>query len=92
MLFGENMVSVPPYCGVPSLSHQFPAEPAEVVVGLADDIVAWIVVEVVVLAIVGAVVDVVAGIDIEVEVEHEAKIIDITMRQVKAIQVIPLFI
>ena len=86
-------VIVPPYCGWPRLSHQFP--PAEVVV---DFVKVGAVLAVEIGGEVGlvAVVVVVAGaveVDVDVvDVLQDAKISDITKRQVSAIQIIPLFI
>jgi len=79
-------VIVPPYWGVPSLSHQFPAV-LTVVMGLVDDIVVWLIVEVVVLIVLVEALKVVVGIVIDVEFVHDTKIIDITTRQVSIIQI-----
>jgi hypothetical protein len=85
-------VIVPPYCGVPSLSHQFPVVLTVVVVGLVEDIVAWLIVEVVVLVVLVEILGVVDVVDVEVELVHDTKIIDITMRQVSSNSNVLLFI
>jgi len=81
------MVSVPPYCGTPSLSHQCP--------------VLAVVVAVVVVtgAVVVVFVVVVVAIEVEVAVEvvvvvlaQDARASDVTMRQVSSIQIDPFFI
>jgi hypothetical protein len=91
LLFIRITIS-PPYCGLPSLSHQFPAD--GVVVGFTVDKV----VEVVLAAVaVTEVVNVVfwdllvTEVD-DVEVVQEAKINDVMMREVSTIQIVPLFI
>jgi hypothetical protein len=80
-------VIVPPYCGVPRVSHQFP---------VAAVVVAVVVVGTVVLAVVVVVVLVVVvcvGVEVDVVVLlHDAKTSDATTRQVSSIQVIPFFI
>jgi hypothetical protein len=86
--------SVPPYWGVPALSHQFPvlevvAVTAAVVdvVLMAVDVVEMTVVVVVVVVVKGCVV-----VDVVVVDElQEAKITDATMRKLANIQIIPLF-
>jgi hypothetical protein len=90
-------VIVPPYCGVPRLSHQFPVTAvvvAVVVVGVVVLVVVVVVVLVVVLVVVVVVVLVVdVGIEVDVVVLlHEAKTIDVTTRKVSNPQIIPLFI
>jgi hypothetical protein len=83
--------SVPPYCGLPSLSHQLPVVPvAEVVVAFVVvvvevvDTVATVVVWVVVLEAVVVVV--------VVDVPQDAKTIDATMSRVMTSQKVPFFI
>ena len=83
------MTIVPPYCGVPSLSHQFPVEGLVVVVLVVADVVVVVVVFVVVVVLVLVVVDVDV---IVVVLVQDAKTIDITIRHVSAIQIAPLFI
>ena len=81
----------PPYCGLPSLSHQLEVTAVEVVVaaGLVVDVVtrAVVVFEVVVTAGVDNVVVVVVDV-----VVHDARIRDVTIKHVSAIQANPLFI
>jgi hypothetical protein len=86
---------VPPYFGVPRLSHQFPVE---VVVATAEVVVAPVIVDVVAGAVVVLVVDVVFIVAVDVAFEvvavaepQDANTIDITTRLVSNIQVIPLF-
>jgi hypothetical protein len=86
-------VIIPPYCGLPRLSHQLPV-PA-VVVGFVEvgavlavvtgGEVVFVVVVVVVMGAVAVEVDV-------VDVLQDARTSEITMRQVSAIQINPLFI
>jgi len=83
-------VIVPPYCGVPRLSHQFPVT-AVVVAVVVVGVVVLVVVVVVVVLVVVVVVDV--GVEVDVVVLlHDAKTSDVTMRQVSNPQIIPLFI
>jgi hypothetical protein len=82
---------VPPYCGLPRLSHQFPAAAVDgvetLVVDVLEDTVAEAVCEVIcVVAVLFVVVWLV------VEVLHDASSIDATRRQVSAIQMTPFFI
>jgi hypothetical protein len=80
----------PPYCGLPSESHQFPAVAALVVAGgLVVDVVTGTVVDAVVFTAV-VVVDDEAGV--VVDVVQDANTRDVTIKQVSAIQIIPLFI
>ena len=78
----------PPYCGVPSLSHQFPVVTVVAVVVLVVVIV--LVVVVVVLVVLDIVVD--AVVDVVVFVAQDAKTRDVTRKQVSAIQMAPPFI
>jgi len=84
------MINSPPYCGFPSLSHQLPFVLAVVVVDL--EVCIAVVVAIGIDAVVTAVVDVVVLVAIVVDVVQDAKTSDVTMRQVNAIQVVPIFI
>ena len=87
-------VRVPPYWGVPALSHQFPVpEVVDVTAAVVDvvltavDVVEMTAVVVVVVVVKGCVV-----VDVVVVDElQEAKITDATMRKLANIQIIPLF-
>ena len=84
---------MPPYCGVPRLSHQWPAVVVVAeTVGAVDVLVEVTVVDsVVVIGI--EVVDVICWVVVVVVDElQDAKMSEVTMRQVSAIQIIPLFI
>jgi hypothetical protein len=84
-------VIVPPYCGVPRVSHQFPVAAVVVAVVVVGVVIWVVVVVVVVLVVVVVVVDV--GVEVDVVVLlHDAKTIDVTMRQVSNPQIIPFFI
>jgi len=84
------MVIVPPYCGVPSESHQFPV--AEVVVAVVvGAVVIWVVVFVVVAVILVVVVVCVVVVD-DVFVVQDASTIAITNKKLKPNQIIFLFI
>ena len=92
------MVSVPPYCGVPRLSHQFPVEVAvtavvTAVVDVVDVVVCRLVVVVVVVVAAGVVevVEVVEVVVVDFE-EQDANTSDVTIRQVSTIQITPFFI
>jgi hypothetical protein len=86
---------VPPYWGVPRLSHQFPVE---VVVAVTVEVVGAI--DVGIIAVVAVVVEVVvvAKVLVTIEVlvvfdeEQDAKTREVTMSQVSAIKIIPFFI
>ena len=87
---------MPPYCGVPRLSHQFPVEVVEaVVVTVALDVVeVEAIVEVLVVVITEFVV-VVVGIVVElvvVDEEQDANTIDVAKAKLSATQIIPFFI
>ena len=89
------IVSVPPYFGVPRLSHQFPVE---VVVAVTVEVVDAVEVGIIaVVAVVGEVVAV-AKVLVTIEVlvvldeEQDAKTSEARMRQVSAIEIIPFFI
>jgi hypothetical protein len=83
----SRSVIVPPYCGVPWESHQFPV--ALVVVAV---VVVAVVAVVVVFVFVVVLVVVVVVVDDVVFVVQDAKIMAVTIRQESTIQVIPLFI
>jgi hypothetical protein len=82
---------MPPYCGVPRLSHQFPVVTVVVVLVVETGVVVVVVVVVfVVVVVLPGEVDIdVVGVVVSLQ---DAKTIDITMRQVSAIQIVPLFI
>jgi hypothetical protein len=82
---------VPPYWGFPSLSHQFPLDVTDVVVGFVVAAVVDVVlgnVEVTAVVLVTVWLVVVA----DVGVEQDAKSIDANRRQVDTIQIFFLFI
>ena len=86
----RRRVSVPPYCGVPSLSHQLPVALAVAVVV----VVLGMVMGVDVAFEVGW--DVVDAVDVEivvvVDLAQDAETSDATMRHVRIIQIVPFFI
>jgi hypothetical protein len=85
------MVIVPPYWGLPSLSHQFPVtEVVDVVVG--TDVEVTFVVGAGTDEEMGKGVDVEVDVGIEVDVLQDAKTSDVTMRQIITTQIAPLFI
>jgi hypothetical protein len=90
MFVGENRINVPPYVGVPSLSHQFPVTVVVVEVEVGGAVVVVVVVVFVVVVVV--VVDVGVDVVVVVVLLQDAKTIDATMRQVSAIQIAPFFI
>lgn len=85
---------VPPYCGVPRLSHQFPVEVVVAAVVTGADVV--VDVEAVVAVVTGTdvvvVVSEVVDVDVVLDLAQDAKINDVTMRQVSTIQKTPFFI
>jgi len=87
-----EVTNVPPYIGVPRLSHQFPVLVtvvviAAVVVAVVDVAVSvFVVVDVVVVDVVVKV-----GVDVVVDVAQDAKTRDVTMIQVSSTQITPLF-
>ena len=84
-------VICPPYCGVPSLFHQFPV--AAVVVGVVVTVGEVLVVVVVLVAVVVVLVVVVSVVeDVVGDLAQDAKTRDVTNRKVNAIQITPLFI
>jgi hypothetical protein len=88
MFEGIRYVIVPPYCGVPRLSHQFPVEVVDAVVVTGADVVVEVGAVVAVVTGIDAVVEVgvVAGTDVVLDLAQDAKINDVTMRQVSTIQ------
>jgi hypothetical protein len=76
---------VPPYCGVPRLSHQFPA--AAVVVGVVVVTGAVVVVGAVVLVVVVVLVVLVVVVVDAVDVEQDASNIAATRRKLKLNQI-----
>jgi hypothetical protein len=87
------MVSVPPYSGTPSLSHQLPV--AAVVVVVVTWVVGVVVVTVcvtVVVVLVVCVVCVVCVVDVDVDLEQEASTNDVTRTQLSTIQKTRFFI
>jgi hypothetical protein len=85
MLVLENRVNVPPYVGLPSLSHHFPvADPVVEVVEVLGAVVFEVgtLEVVVVLPVPGTVVVVVEVVDVDVE-PQEDNTKDITSRQLK---------
>jgi hypothetical protein len=87
-------VIVPPYCGVPRLSHQFPVEVVvAAVVTTADEVVdVGAVVELVVVTTADVVVVVVLVVLVVLAEPQDASTIDATMRKLSAIQIILFFI
>ena len=83
-------VIVPPYWGIPSLSHQFPAA-AEVDVVVGADVV---VIAVTVLVVVDTDVEVVVALDVDVVVEEvqDASNIEATSKKIKLSQINLFFI
>jgi hypothetical protein len=80
----------PPYCGLPRLSHQLPVPE---VVGFVEVGAVLAVVRGGAVVLVVVVVVVTVAVDVAVvDVLQEARTSDITMRQVSAIQIVPLFI
>jgi hypothetical protein len=83
---------LPPYWGLPSLSHQLPV-PLAVLVGVVVTLVVVVVVlETATDVVVVVVVRVVVVVVVVVVVPQDAKTSDDTMRKVSAIQKAPLFI
>jgi hypothetical protein len=82
-----GIVKVPPYCGVPSLFHQFPLVPVvetEVVVVETDAVV--VVVLVVVVVVVVAVVELLVVVGVEF-VPHDASSIAVTNSRLRLNQI-----
>jgi hypothetical protein len=82
-------VSVPPYCGVPNLSHQFP-----VVALVAVVVVIWVALVVLVrgVEVIEEVIVVDVVVDVFVDVEQDAKTSEMTMKLVNDNQIAPFFI
>jgi hypothetical protein len=78
----------PPYCGLPSVSHQLP----DTVVGLVVVIVVEVGLDVDVDVMVEIGVEVDVALDVVVDLAQDAKTSDVTMRKVNTIQKAPLFI
>ena len=82
-------VIVPPYCGVPSLSHQFPVVVIVVVVAALVGVVAGAVVGVVAGAVVGVVVGAVVGVVVDVvDVAQDASSIPAIIKKLNPNQTI----
>ena len=79
-----RMVIVPPYCGVPSESHQFPAALVVVGVVVATAVVVGVVAVVEVLAAVDVVV---VGVDVVVDELQDASNIVVTSKTLKPNQI-----
>jgi hypothetical protein len=95
MLLEILKIHVPPYTGVPRLSHQCPVEVVLTAVVIAVDVVevgVITVVDVVVVTIPAVVVVVVTGVLVVVDDLHEANTIEITMRKANSPQNVLLFI
>jgi hypothetical protein len=98
MSAGIRYVSVPPYLGIPRLSHQFPVEVVVTAIVTGEDVVVEfelvdvgdtgldVVTEVETIAVV------VMGKEVTLDEEQDVKIIDITMRQLSTIQNNPFLI
>jgi hypothetical protein len=93
MSVGVSRIKVPPYFGVPRLSHQFPVL---VVVVVTVEVVVMRDVEIEVVGKVTDVVGVVVAVDVEadtavvVDVLQDANISDVTIRLVIAAQIVAL--
>jgi hypothetical protein len=89
-------MTVPPYCGVPRLSHQFPVDVVLTVTVVVVDVLAAVVAIFVEVAEVDTVVvDLVNVVELDVVVDlvpQDASTIDVTMRKIITIQIVPLFI
>ena len=87
-----EVTNVPPYIGVPRLSHQCPVDDVVAVVVITADEVVDVVTEVAGVDVVVEVVlvDVCVG-DVVVDVLQDAKTSEITMVQVSSTQITPLF-
>jgi hypothetical protein len=87
------MTSSPPYCGLGSLSHQFPdAVVVTEFVVVADGVVTVAVAEVVDEVMFVVVVDVEVVVWVDVVELHDTNMNDATIRQVSIIQITPFFI
>ena len=87
------MVIVPPYCGVPRLSHQFPVEVVVTVVGKLDaEVVVKVGSDAEVVVEVGSDAKVVVEVDaVVLDLPHDASSIATTIKKLKPNQ-IPLFL
>jgi hypothetical protein len=85
----SRRVAVPPYCGLPSLSHQLAAVTVVVEVVLEVGIV--VVVDAGFDVVVTVVVDVVIWFEVEVGLEQDTRTNDDTIKHVNIIQMAPLF-
>jgi hypothetical protein len=86
------MVSVPPYFGVPRLSHQFPIAALVVTVVVVGMFVLVVVNgEFAVVVVVVVFVDVDMEVEVDVDLAQDVKISEVTTRQVDTIQMAPLF-
>jgi hypothetical protein len=98
MLVGNEIVNVPPYVGLPRLSHQFPvgvvvAEVVAVVVTVDVGMVAVAVdVVIVVVVVVAGGMLVVVAVLVVVEEEQDVMRKDVAIRNVSAVKMTPLFI
>jgi hypothetical protein len=95
MSVGSDIVNVPPYVGIPRLSHQFPVEVVvDVVVAVADVVdvgTVEVVVEIILVVVVVGDILVVVAVVVVVEEEQDAIASDVTKSKLIAIQT-PLFI
>ena len=85
---------VPPYCGVPILSHQFPELVVDAATVVAVSVVDVDVVGVIVVAVVVVLVEVVGVtvVDVVVELLQDANNNDIARRKDNDAKIIPFFI
>jgi len=89
----NRRVIVPPYCGLPSLSHQLPVVAVVVtVVVIGTDVEVTFVVGAGTDEEMGEGVDVEVDVLVDVDVPQDAKTSDVTMRQIITTQIAPLFI
>ena len=86
----DRPTRVPPYVGVPRLSHQFPAVVVVAVVVTTADVVVDVMVNVGVVDVLDVVL--VVLVDVALDLAQDARTSDITMRKVSTIQINPLFI
>ena len=97
LVFNENVI-VPPYCGVPRLSHQFPVEVVVAEVVIAADVVEAVVEGTVLVTKtvveVASVVEVVFAAVAEIVLDdvQDVKMSETTIRQLSTIQNNPFFI
>jgi hypothetical protein len=86
----NRKVMVPPYCGLPNLSHQFPVALVDVIVG--PDVVVNVLVDFGVDVGVKAGVDVEVNVLVDVDAVQDDKSTDAINIPVSAIQIITFFI